>query len=385
MPEPSTQRDLRLDFFRGVSLIFIFIDHVPENILSFFTLMAVAFFDAAEVFIFISGFTAALVYGRRLANKGALYATAQVLRRAWQLYVAHIFLFVLFIAEVSYTSLTFKNPMYNEEMRVADFLDEPHIAVIKALLLEFQPTFLDILPLYIVMLLIFPVILLGLRRHWLWVLAPSAIVYLAVQILDISVPAYPEGHVWYFNPLAWQFLFVAGAVLGDRTAHGASLAGLIRLAYPVAAVVVGAMVVVKISWTIHGVWEPVPGLFLKELWPINKNNLPPIRLVPFFATVLLVAVHVPRGARFLHGSAARPLVVCGQQSLEIFCLGILLSALGHFILSEYNSGIPMQLAVNAVGIAVMCLTAKMIDWYKALDRMPALRPAAQAGGDGGRR
>ena len=72
-------RDLRLDFFRGVALIFIFIDHIPENILSYFTLQAGTFFDAAEVFIFISGFTAALVYGRRMVSKGALYATVQVL------------------------------------------------------------------------------------------------------------------------------------------------------------------------------------------------------------------------------------------------------------------------------------------------------------------
>jgi len=130
----------------------------------------------AEVFIFISGYTAALVYGRRLVVKGAFYATAQVLRRAWQLYVAHIFLFVLFIAEVSYTASAFKNPMYNEEMRVADFLDEPHIAVIKALLLQFQPTFLDILPLYIVMLLLFPAVLIGTHRHWLVALVASALV-----------------------------------------------------------------------------------------------------------------------------------------------------------------------------------------------------------------
>ena len=194
MPEPSTQRDLRLDFFRGLSLIFIFIDHIPYNVLSYFTLQSNTFFDAAEVFIFISGYTAALVYGRRLAAKGAIYATAQIWRRAWTLYVAHIFLFVLFIAEVSYTAATFKNPMYNEEMRVADFLDEPHIAIIQALLLRFQPAFLDILPMYIVLLVIFPAVLLGLRRHWLLVLVPSAALYLAVQIFGISVAAYPEGH-----------------------------------------------------------------------------------------------------------------------------------------------------------------------------------------------
>jgi hypothetical protein len=388
LPEPSTQRDLRLDFFRGVSLIFIFIDHVPENVLSYFTLMAISFYDAAEVFIFISGFTAALVYGRRLASKGALHATAQVLRRAWQLYVAHIFLFVLFVAEVSYTATAFKNPMYNEEMRVAEFLDEPHIAVVKALSLEFQPAFLDILPLYIVMLLIFPAILLGMRRYWLWMLVSSAILYLVVQVFDISVPAYPEGHVWYFNPLAWQFLFVAGAVLGNRTAHGAiaQSAGwtrLFKVAYPVAVAVFTAALVVKMSWTIHGLWEPFPGLFVKALWPVNKNNLSPLRLVPFFALVLLVATHVPRDARFLGSRAARPLVLCGQQSLEIFCLGILLSALGHFILTEYTSAIPMQLAVNAAGITTMFLTAKMIDWYKATDRMPIPQPAApRSRGDG---
>jgi hypothetical protein len=381
LPEPSTPRDLRLDFFRGVSLILIFIDHIPENILSYFTLQAVTFFDAAEVFIFISGFTAALVYGRRLADKGALYATAQVLRRAWQLYVAHIFLFVLFIAEVSYTATVFKNPMYNEEMRVADFLGEPHIAVVKALLLEFQPTFLDILPLYILMLVAFPVILLGLRRHWLWVLVPSAILYLAVQIFDITVPAYPEGHVWYFNPLAWQFLFVAGAALGNHS-RDESVAQMLKLAYPVAAAVFVAALVVKVSWTIHGVWEAFPGLFLKELWPVNKNNLSPLRLVPFFALVLLVATLVPRQARFLDTRAARPLVLCGQQSLEIFCLSILLSALGHFILSEYDSALVMQLVVNTAGILAMVLTAWMIDWYKTMDRMPNVQPAVRRSDDG---
>ena len=102
-------------------------------------------------------------------------------------FLQFIFLFVLFVAEVSYTASTFKNPMYNEEMRVADFLDEPHVAVIKALLLKFQPTFLDILPLYIVLLLIFPVVLLGMQRYTAILLAASAALYAGVQLFGWSV------------------------------------------------------------------------------------------------------------------------------------------------------------------------------------------------------
>src|SRR5215472_5774390 len=367
---PTGARVPLLNQFRGLPLIFIFIDHIPENVLSYFTLQAVQFFDAAEVFIFISGYTAALVYGRTLAVQGTLYATAQILRRAWQLYVAHIFLFTIFIAEVSYTVTTFNNPMYNDEMRVADFLGEPHIAIVKALLLQFQPTFLDILPLYILLLGIFPVILLGLRRQPLMVLIPSFLVYAVVQTTGISVPAYPEGHVWYFNPLAWQFVFTAGAALGleeQRTGPLSRPMGALLLA---AIAIASAGFVVKLSWTIHGVWDPFPGIFLKELWPVNKSNLSIIRLAPFFALVVVIGALIPRNATFLRSPLAKPLILCGQQSLEIFCLGILLSALGHFILSEYDSAIVVQLAVDVVGILGLCLTAKMIDWYKTMSRAP---------------
>jgi hypothetical protein len=373
---PAATRDLRLDFFRGLALILIFIDHIPENILSYFTIQAVQFFDAAEVFIFISGYTAALVYGRTLALQGPLYATARILSRAWQLYVAHIFLFVIFIAEVSYTVTTFKNPMYNEEMRVGDFLEEPHVAIVKALLLEFQPTFLDILPLYILLLVTFPVILLGLRLRPFWVLVPSFLLYVVVQITNISVPAYPEGHVWYFNPLAWQFVFVAGAALGLDGASPRPLSRVKRRVLPFALIVAAVGFAIKLSWTIHGVWDSFSGLFLKELWPVNKNNLSPIRLVPFFAVLLVIAVLIRPEASFLRSAAAKPMILCGQNSLEIFCLGILLSALGHFVLSEYTAAIVFQLAVNLAGISAMCLTAGVIDWYKTMGRVPAPTDAA---------
>jgi hypothetical protein len=366
---PAAQsRDLRLDFFRGIALIFIFIDHIPENIFSYFTIQAVQFYDAAEVFIFISGYTAALVYGRTLALQGPSYATARIISRAWQLYVAHIFLFVIFVAEVSYTVRTFNNPMYNDEMRVGDFLEEPHLAIVKALLLEFQPTFLDILPLYIILLVIFPIVLLGLQLQPMLVLVPSFLLYVLVQILGISVPAYPEGHVWYFNPLAWQFLFIAGAALGLGRLRETRWARFERAVLPAAAIVLGVGFLVKLSWTIHGVWDPFPGLFLRELWPVSKNNLSLTRLIPFFAMLAIVAAIVSPDVAFLRSPLTKPLVLCGQQSLEIFCLGILLSALGHFVISEYSASFVTQFFVNLFGIMGMCLTAKMIDWYKTIGR-----------------
>jgi hypothetical protein len=371
---PASSRDLRLDFFRGLALIFIFIDHIPENVLGYFTIQAVQLFDAAEIFIFISGYTAALVYGRILATQGPIYATARILGRAWQLYVAHVFLFVLFTAEVSYTVATFNNPMYNDEMGVADFLQQPHVAIIKALLLEFQPTFLAILPLYIILLVVFPPVLLGLRLWPMLALLPPCLLYLVVQTTNLSVPAYPEGQVWFFNPLAWQFLFILGASLG--LPHRRDWRPRQRAVLLLSLIIVAAGFVIKFSWIIHGIWDPFPALLLKELWPISKSNLSPIRLISFFAMVAIVAALVPAGAAFLRSPVAKPVILCGQQSLEIFCLGILLSALGHFVLSEYDSSIDIQILVNLAGILFMCLTAIMLNWYKTMGRTQLPRSAA---------
>ena len=378
MLEPSPRRDLRLDFFRGVALIFIFVDHIPGNVLSYFTPQTLCFFDAAEIFIFISGFTAMLVYNRLLSERGAIYAILRVLSRAWYLYVAHVFLFILFVAEVSYIAAHFDNPMFNEEMRVADFLREPHVAISEALILQFQPTFLDILPLYIVMLLFFPFVLLGMRWNWLPVLFVSGLLYACVQVFELSVPAYPPGRVWFFNPLAWQFLFTTGAVLAYVSARVPTLANLPRIAFRLVIGLFFASVIVRVSWTMHDFWEPIPPLLVKELstlknfWPAvdDKTNLSPIRIIPFFGLVVLVAAHVPCGARFLTSSLARPLVLCGQQSLEIFCLGILLSALGHVVLTEYSARIPVQVFVNAVGVTILIITARIVSWYKRAERIP---------------
>ena len=198
-PFPRKGRDLRLDFFRGLSLFFIFIDHIPNNFLGYFTLRSVAFCDAAEVFIFISGYTAALVYGRSLASTAPLFATAQIYRRVWQLYVAHIFLFVIFTAEVSYTVMAVNNPMYNEELRRRRF---PARAAYRHHQGAAAAVPADI-PRHPAALHraagAFPVVLLALERGRSAALLPSAVALRADAASRLGLPAYPAEHVWYLQ------------------------------------------------------------------------------------------------------------------------------------------------------------------------------------------
>jgi len=130
-----------------------------------------------------------------------------------------------------------------------------------------------------------------------------------------------------------------------------------------------ASLIINLSWTIHGIHDPFPALLLKPLWPINKTNLVPIRLLHFLALALVVVHFASADSRFLRWRLARPLILCGQHSLQVFCLGILLSVLGHFALTELSAGLPMQVAVNVIGFALMIGTASLITWYRAMERI----------------
>src|ERR1700746_2175914 len=204
------ERELRLDLFRGLALWLIFIDHLPPSFLTWLTIRNYGFSDATEIFIFISGYTAAFVYGRALIEHGFIVAAARVLRRAWQIYVAHVFLFTIFLAEISYVATHFENPLYSEEMGIMDFLKQPDITIVQALLLRFRPVNMDVLPLYIVLMLFLPMILWLMRWKADLTLALSVVLYAVTWEYDLYLSAYPNG-VWAFNPFAWQLLFVFGA------------------------------------------------------------------------------------------------------------------------------------------------------------------------------
>ncbi|MBO0752010.1 MAG: OpgC domain-containing protein, partial [Bradyrhizobiaceae bacterium] len=134
---PPGERDLRLDLFRGLALWLIFLDHIPSNIVNWITIRNYGFSDATEIFVFISGYTAAFVYGRAMREQGVLVASARILKRAWQVYVAHIFLFAIYTAEISHVSHSFENPLYREEMGILDFLEQPDVTLVQALVLKF--------------------------------------------------------------------------------------------------------------------------------------------------------------------------------------------------------------------------------------------------------
>src|SRR5450432_3840606 len=112
----AAERELRIDLFRGLALWLIFIDHVSPDLLTWFTIRSYGFSDAAEIFIFISGYTAAFVYGRAMLQSGFVIAGARILRRVWQIYVAHVFIVTIFLAEISWAATSTNNPFYSEEM-----------------------------------------------------------------------------------------------------------------------------------------------------------------------------------------------------------------------------------------------------------------------------
>src|SRR6185437_13218626 len=145
-------RDLRLDLFRGLALWFIFLDHVPDNIVSWLTVRNYGFSDATEIFVFISGYTAVIAYSRMMVREGWLKAAARIYRRVWQLYVAHILLFVAFTAQIAWVSIASSTTALIEEMELLGLGQDPYRAMLEAALLKFRPANLDVLPLYIVLL-----------------------------------------------------------------------------------------------------------------------------------------------------------------------------------------------------------------------------------------
>jgi hypothetical protein len=276
---------------------------------------------------------------------------------------------MMFIAMVAYTVGALNNSLYAEEFGAANFLNEPDLAVTNALTLQFQPAFMHILPLYIVLLAVLPFVLAGFR-YWPGVMSFVSLgLWLAVQFdKRIALTAYPgPDRMWPFNPFAWQALFLLGAWLGWRGIRGEvswlSHSWLLWLAAGLSL----AAFIIRFSWTLHNWYDPIPLLVGGDvLWPfLSKTDLGLLRFANVLAVALLVSSLIQPQARFWSKPAAWPFLICGRNSLHIFCLGILLSVVGHMVLNEFFGGIALQFAVSAAGVAIMIAVAALLEWLGA--------------------
>ncbi len=371
----SRQRDVRIDFLRGLALIFIFVDHVPDSLFSLVTPRSYAFADAAELFFFLSGFVAAMVYGRIAGREGAVAATRKIWRRAFVLYGAQLLLFAFVLAEISLAVAATGHAILQRHFRFDAMLTEPGAALTHAMLLRYQPAYLDILPLYVLFLAAFPLVLMGLARNLWLVLLPSAALWLGVQIWAVTLHTYPSGDGWFFNPLAWQFLFVLGAALGHpRLRDGWRFTKNLWLVRG-ALLFAGLAALVQIPEALRMLWPGIASLRPDSL-PFDKSALEPLRIISFLSLALLAARYMPDGARLARRLPGRLLISCGRNSLQIFSAGVVLAVAGGIVAEETGHSLLIQFIVSLAGIAALCALARYLDgrarggvWLRLMRRL----------------
>jgi hypothetical protein len=348
-------RDPRIDACRGIALWWIFLDHVPNNVGSWLTLRNYGFSDAAEVFMFISGVTCALAYDRARRREGWSGVIRRSLRRGWNIYAAFL---LLTLACAIMVYLTGRDHLADES-NTRVLLEHPGAALAHAAILQYRPVNTDILPTFAIYHVLFALLLWLLLRVPNVTLGASLLLYALVHVFGWSVPAWPN-NAWFFNPLAWQLLVVLGAwwiIEGKRLLPWVTS----RTALGLAVLYLVFSLVITLSWSIKSLEPLVPPILTNLFLPGDKSNLGPLRLMHFLALAIVAARFVPHTWRGLMTPAMRCAMRCGENSLPIYCLGVLLALAGHVVLLDISDGLPMQIALSLGGILVMIVAAMLLN------------------------
>jgi hypothetical protein len=319
-----------------------------------------------------------------MLERGFIVGATRLTKRVWQLYVAHIILFVIYIASISYLALRFGDSDMINEFNVAGLVDNATETLRQGLFLRFKPLNLDVLPLYIVLMGLFPPVLWFMLRKPDLTMVLSIILWLTARHFSLNLSAYPAGQ-WYFNPYCWQVLFVFGAwcAMGGARRSGKVINS------PITLWLCLGYLAFALVMTMAGRFPTLGGMFPEWLFstfnPNDKTNLAPYRFIHFAVIVILVIRFVPKDWPGLEWKIFDPVIVCGQQSLAVFCVGVFLSFVGHFELSMSSGSLFAQLFVSIAGIAIMTTVAYYISWSKRQDKplkpppaKPAAAPASKA-------
>ncbi|WP_332689648.1 OpgC family protein [Devosia sp.] len=324
-------RDARLDMFRGIALVMIFINHVPGTIYESFTSRNFGFSDAAEAFVFMSGMAAGLAYSNRFRSGSLWAAIARVWARARQLYFVHIVITMLCLAIFAAAAKWFDLPEVLTRNNISALFQQPLSALVGIPLLTHQLGYLNILPLYMTLLLATPLFLLvGLRKPWL-MLALSIALWAAAGQFRFNLPNFPNSGGWFFNPFSWQILFVLGLLSGAAMKVGQRFIPYRPAIFAIAA----AFLVLALFWAripqlgeagravLAGLADMGTPFYITAF---DKTYLALPRLLHALA-LFYVLGHLPIMRNLASSAVAAPFRLLGRQGLAVFAVGTVLSLL----------------------------------------------------------
>ncbi len=368
-------RDSRIDVLRGIALVMIFINHVPGTVFENFTTRNFGFSDAAEAFVLISGISAALAYSGGFSHPPLWPAVAKIWRRVWTLYLVHLMLCFWAIAIVLAT-WRFGGSM---ELVLKDnfqfVLSDPYGVLIGLPTLGHQFGYVNILPLYTVLLLAAPAIMLSARRWPGLTLAGSVALWCYAGLERFNLPAYPLKGGWFFDPFSWQLLFVFGILTGLSLKQGERFVPR-RRSLVIASWVFLAFSLVWLKWAALGTamnealgWisvHGVPWLFVA----FDKTYVSLPRLLHIVALAYALST-LPWLRALCDHPLMAALAVLGRQALPVFALGTILS-----FAARAAKEIAVVPSVMLDSVLIVSGTVTMVALAAALDQKRPARAAS---------
>ncbi|MEM8980071.1 MAG: OpgC domain-containing protein [Pseudomonadota bacterium] len=368
-------RDPRLDFFRGIAMFIILIAHVPNDWLALWIPARFGFSDATETFVFCSGMASAIAFGRVFRERGMMMGTARVSYRIWQVYWAHIGLFIAIAATmVALNASLPEGRDYVGQLNLYPFFNNPQPQLLGLLTLTYVPNYFDILPMYLVILAMMP-LMIGLARvHVGLMIAVSVAIWLSANILGWNFPAEPwSAREWFFNPLGWQLVFFTGfAFMAGWIPAPPRSALLFWLAV--------AVILITVPFAYFKIFREVDWLLAWRkdyAFLINKTDFGVLRYIHFLATAYVAWILVgPKGARIVPsqgaawlgqawGALLSVIMKVGQQSLAVFISSMFLARLLGVLFDQVGRTHWSMLWVNLLGFALIIGVAYGAAWIKS--------------------
>jgi hypothetical protein len=371
-------RNTVIDFWRGLVLVIIFVNHIPGNILEHLTPRNYGFSDAAEAFVFISGLSVALVYYPRLPKGDVLGVVRRCFRRSFELYRMHLIMTGAAVALFSVGYVVSNDTGMLEAHGRGAVFDDTARGITGILLLGHQLGYFNILPLYIALMLWAPVAMILMRIHVALAGVVSIGIYMLARADVLAIPSWPEPGRWFFNPFAWQLLFTIGIFTGAFLSQ--KEVPYRRTVFLGAVVFLGAALV-----TMTNGFGLAPNLLWSAFVNVDiiKSDLGIGRLLHFLA--LAYVVTQLRLGQALQGTAfGAEMARLGRNALPVFTAGSILSAAGEVMMTlaaVKSSASPhvVGMVFTLFGILALLGLARYLEWKKKGSTVPKLERAGKSG------